>query len=175
MMPGAGLSCSHAAAALLPAAAAALPFCCCSFIFLLLLLLLLPAATPRKSKPVVLFVFGEHAREVITSEVALWLARLLTDSKSSIYSWPELAAALQRTAAESSSSSSNSSHWPATAWSWVQQVLQRLEVQVIPIEALDSRWLVESGELCVRKTSTNVDLNRSVWFVRVIVNSSECE
>jgi hypothetical protein len=91
---------------------------------------------------VVLFVFGEHAREVITSEVGLWLARMLVDNSSAVYDWPELAEALQR--ADNSSSSSNDSSsssrdWPSTARSWVQELLEKLEVQIVPIESLDSR------------------------------------
>jgi hypothetical protein len=36
------------------------------------------AAAAQAGKPHVLLVFGEHAREVITSDTALWLARVLT-------------------------------------------------------------------------------------------------
>lgn len=38
--------------------------------------------------------------------------------------------------------------------------MSALEVVIVPIEALDSRRLVEAGQLCVRKTASNVDLNR---------------
>jgi hypothetical protein len=107
-----------------------------------------PHAAPRHSlrKPVVLFVFGEHAREVITSEVGLWLARMLVDNSSAVFDWPELAEALQRAELSSSSndttsssSSSSSRDWPSTARSWVQELLEKLEVQIVPIESLDSR------------------------------------
>jgi hypothetical protein len=33
---------------------------------------------PIEQRPTVLLVFGEHARELITSDTALWLARALT-------------------------------------------------------------------------------------------------
>jgi hypothetical protein len=131
----------------------------------------------------VLFVFGEHARELITPEVGIWLSRLLVDTNSSVYDWPELSAAFERagvdasgrsinttttTTTNSSSSSSSSSttdsskqtDWPAVLRGWVKDILASLEVVVVPIEALDSRRLVEAGQLCVRKTASNVDLNR---------------
>jgi hypothetical protein len=151
-----------------------------------------PAAAAGKAKPAVLFVFGEHAREVITPEVGVWLACVLVDNTSSAYDWPELAAAFERagvdehghssthatanvTAASSSDSISAAAaagpqaqqhsqpvqrDWPAIARAWVAQLLAQLEVVIIPIEALDSRRQVEAGELCVRKTASNVDLNR---------------
>ncbi|WIA13569.1 hypothetical protein OEZ85_007136 [Tetradesmus obliquus] len=130
------------------------------------------ADAPHRShrKPVVLFVFGEHARELITSEVGLWLARLLVDNSSAVYEWPELAAAFERAENNTSSSSSNSSSsssgrdWPSVARSWVQEVLAKVEVQIVPIESLDSRRQVEEGKLCVRKTARNVDLNRNWPF-----------
>jgi hypothetical protein len=108
----------------------------------------IPAAPPRSHrKPVVLFVFGEHARELITSEVGLWLARMLVDNSSAVYEWPELAAALERaengssssSSSNSSSSSSGSRDWPSVARGWVQEVLAKMEVQIVPIESLDSR------------------------------------
>jgi hypothetical protein len=142
----------------------------------------------------VLFVFGEHAREVITSEVGIWLARLLVDPNSSAYDWPELPAAFERAGINSSwrstapsapsaaaaaaaggstagpgSPGSSQQQWKAAIRSWVQELLQQLEVVIVPIEALDSRRLVEEGQLCVRKTASNVDLNRCVCVCVFIV------
>uniref|UniRef100_A0A383WP64 Peptidase M14 domain-containing protein n=1 Tax=Tetradesmus obliquus TaxID=3088 RepID=A0A383WP64_TETOB len=128
------------------------------------------ADAPHRShrKPIVLFVFGEHARELITSEVGLWLARLLVDNSSAVYEWPELAAAFERaennTSSSSNSGSSSGRDWPSLARSWVQEVLAKVEVQIVPIESLDSRRQVEEGKLCVRKTARNVDLNRNWPF-----------
>lgn len=62
----------------------------------------------------------------------------------------------------SSSSGSGVKDWASEVQGIVSEVLGKLEVQVVPIEALDSRRQVEGGELCVRKTSSNVDLNRCV-------------
>jgi hypothetical protein len=122
-------------------------------------------------------VFGEHAREVITPEVGVWLARILVDANSSVYTWPELSAAFERAAVDAEGRSINSSSvaataagsgsskqdWPAVVRGWVSQLSEALEIVIVPIEALDSRRLVESGQLCVRKTASNVDLNRWVW------------
>jgi hypothetical protein len=104
---------------------------------------------PKRShrKPVVLFVFGEHAREIITSEVGLWLARMLVDKSSAVYDWPELAEALERAENNSSSSNSSSSRdWPSVARAWVHELLTKVEVQIVPIESLDSRRQV--GAVC---------------------------
>lgn len=148
-----------------------------------------PGSTHGKpTKPAVLFVFGEHAREVITPEVGVWLGRLLIDPNSTVYSWPELSAAFERAGVDASGRSLNSSTtsgsagqsstviqeggassttgkparsaWPGIVRGWVREVLSALEVVIVPIEALDSRRLVEAGQLCVRKTASNVDLNR---------------
>ena len=50
-----------------------------------------PADQAVQARPAVLLVFGEHAREVITSELALWLARLLVGEVSELLQWQELA------------------------------------------------------------------------------------
>ncbi len=137
-------------------------------------------APPRSPRPVVLLVFGEHAREVITSEVAVWLLRLLTDERSELFEWPELQAAIKRaasaaTAISSRSSSSGAGDMPAAAaaaagnWSevtraWAAELLTQLELQVVPLESLDGRQALEAGALCTRKTARGVDLNRCVGF-----------
>lgn len=136
----------------------------------------------HKPRPAVLFVFGEHARELITPEVGIWLARMLVDANSSVYEWPELSAAFERAGIDSSGRTINSSSintvpaaagstansmsgktdWPMIIRGWVEELLASFEVVIVPIEALDSRRLVEAGQLCVRKTASNVDLNRWV-------------
>ena len=42
---------------------------------------------------VLLLVGGEHARELITAEIALWLGRLLTGTADEMGTWPAMAAA----------------------------------------------------------------------------------
>jgi hypothetical protein len=125
-----------------------------------------------------MFVFGEHARELITPEVGVWLARLLVNPNSSVFDWPELSAAFERARVDPATgrSTSNATRdapaaapaaaaatpWPSVARRWVAQLLQQLEVVIVPIESLDSRRQVEAGQLCARKAASNVDLNRCV-------------
>lgn len=131
---------------------------------------------------------------MITPEVGIWLARVLVDTNSSVYDWPELSAAFERAGIDaagrtlnttSTTSTSNKTGpaataaapvaggssaaaaggeakplWPSVVRGWVTSLLRAVEVVVVPIEALDSRRQVEAGELCVRKSASNVDLNR---------------
>jgi hypothetical protein len=76
--------------------------------------------------PRALFVFAEHCREVITSEVGLWLGRLLVDDHSHVRAWPELHAALER-AGERPAAGAD---WPATLHAWARDLLQRMTIQV---------------------------------------------
>lgn len=42
-------------------------------------------------RPTAVFVFAEHAREVITSELALWMCRaLLGDANTTLLAWPQV-------------------------------------------------------------------------------------
>jgi hypothetical protein len=159
--------------------------CLCCFVLLACLPACpVPSGLHHKPRPAVLFAFGEHAREVITPEVGIWLARILVDANSSVYTWPELSAAFERaavdadgrsinsssstTAGAASNTSSSKQDWPTVIRGWVSQLSEALEIVIVPIEALDSRRLVESGQLCVRKTASNVDLNRWVGRVSVV-------
>jgi hypothetical protein len=73
----------------------------------------------------VLFVFGEHAREVITSEVGLWFGRLLVkDSKTNVAAWPELHSGLARVMDEPKDG------WEQYIGSAIDQVLSQVVVQV---------------------------------------------
>ena len=139
-----------------------------------------PPPPALQQRPRVIFVFAEHCREVITSEVGLWLGRLLADANGHVRSWPELHAALERAgetlanAANGGSSSKGSSGgggggggatWPEVIGSWADDLLSRLTIEIVPIESLDGRRRVEGGDLCLRKTpDTGVDLNRNWPF-----------
>lgn len=50
-------------------------------------------AVPDSRKAAALLIFGEHAREIITVECALWLSRVLIGDTAELLSWPELATA----------------------------------------------------------------------------------
>eukprot|EP00955_Chlamydomonas_euryale_P042746 352421-Chlamydomonas_euryale.AAC.27 len=130
-------------------------------------------------KRVALLTFGQHAMEVITSEVALpccmpmlsgqahlaalgidvlmprvTLPQALLGDMDELLGWEQTRAALQdagiRTAAPG-----------ATLHSWRDNILQKLELKLIPIENLDGRELFEAGEVCRRRTGSGVDLNRN--------------
>lgn len=75
------------------------------------------------AKPQAMFVFGEHAREVITSEVGIWMARLFIDDSTRVHEWPELHEALKR-------AGDSSNDWPGTIREWVQQILSKLTIKV---------------------------------------------
>lgn len=90
----------------------------------------------------VLLNFGEHGRELISSEIALRVLETLCDQQSR----REL---LERYDID-----------PVA----VDQILQRTTLVVIPMENPNGRALVEGGALCERKNGRGVDPNRN-WAV----------
>ncbi|XP_042495514.1 metallocarboxypeptidase A-like protein TRV_02598 isoform X2 [Macadamia integrifolia] len=80
--------------------------------------------------------FGQHGRELITSEVAFRLLSILSGEKSIPKIDP---ISLNRT-------------------------LEKLVIKVVPMENLSGRRLVEAGDLCERRNGRGVDLNRN-WSV----------
>ncbi|CAI9296308.1 unnamed protein product [Lactuca saligna] len=89
-----------------------------------------------KSKFRILLSFGQHARELITSELALKILYVLSEDQTLPKRNPLL---LNRT-------------------------LQNTIIKVVPIENLNGRKKVEAGELCERRNGRGVDLNRN-WSV----------
>lgn len=92
--------------------------------------------TEDRQKTRILLNFGQHGREMITSEVALRLLKALAGEyrlvglhKSSLY-----------------------------------YILQKLIIKVVPMENLNGRRIVEAGKLCERKNGRGVDTNRN-WSV----------
>ncbi|KAL6492971.1 hypothetical protein OROGR_032730 [Orobanche gracilis] len=80
--------------------------------------------------------FGQHARELITTELGLRLISILSEEEF----LPNMdRASLNRT-------------------------LDRLVIKIVPVENLNGRKLVEDGELCERRNGRGVDLNRN-WSV----------
>ncbi|KAK3155847.1 hypothetical protein QOZ80_2AG0099460 [Eleusine coracana subsp. coracana] len=84
----------------------------------------------------VLLSFGQHGRELITSEVALRLLYVLTEK--------------QKIAGVDLSS--------------FDKMLENLVIKMVPMENLNGRKRVEDGELCDRRNGRGVDLNRN-WSV----------
>ncbi|XP_066317676.1 uncharacterized protein [Miscanthus floridulus] len=80
--------------------------------------------------------FGQHGRELITSEVALHLLYILTEK-------PKIA---------------------GVDLSSFEKLLENLVIKVVPMENMNGRKLVEEGELCDRRNGRGVDLNRN-WSV----------
>ncbi|XP_010266142.1 PREDICTED: metallocarboxypeptidase A-like protein ARB_03789 isoform X2 [Nelumbo nucifera] len=80
--------------------------------------------------------FGQHGRELITSEVALRLLSILGEE----YPIPKMG--------------------PTS----LNSTLERLVIKVVPMENLNGRKLVEAGDLCERRNGRGVDLNRN-WSV----------
>lgn len=52
-------------------------------------------AEPTSDRPVALLIFGEHAREIITTDTGLWLAKVLVGDVADIARWPEMQPVLQ--------------------------------------------------------------------------------
>ncbi len=93
----------------------------------------------------VLIDFGEHGREVITTEVGMaFLSALASPAvRASILSKFDV---------------------PAYVSSDLADILSRTIIKVIPIENTNGRTLVEEGKLCERKNGRGVDPNRN-WGV----------
>ncbi|KAM0923348.1 hypothetical protein ACQ4PT_005641 [Festuca glaucescens] len=88
------------------------------------------------SKIKIMLSFGQHGRELITSEVALSLLYILTEKR--------------RIAGVDLSS--------------FEKILEHLVIKVVPMENFNGRKRVEAGELCDRRNGRGVDLNRN-WSV----------
>jgi len=127
----------------------------------------------QNGHPTLLLVFGEHARELITADTALWLARVLTGAfkcqslslasrthpppgeASELDGWPEAAAAFAATQAIAGAASH------ASPSAWAAELLSRVTLVLVPVEVPSSRRAVETGAHCRRKTLREVDLNRN--------------
>ncbi|KAG8076547.1 hypothetical protein GUJ93_ZPchr0006g43312 [Zizania palustris] len=93
-------------------------------------------STDNGSKIHVLLSFGQHGRELITSEVALHLLYILTEKHK--ISGVDLSS--------------------------FEKMLENLVIKMVPMENLNGRKRVEGGELCDRRNGRGVDLNRN-WSV----------
>lgn len=85
----------------------------------------------NKHKLRVLFNFGEHGRELISSEIALALCELFAAAKRN---------------------------------SWIHQMLQNVEIVLVPVMCPWSRRVAETTNPCQRTNKAGVDLNRNWDF-----------
>jgi hypothetical protein len=113
------------------------------------------AGTAVSDKQTVLLVFSEHAREIITSEVALWLSQILVYESSAISVWPELLTTLRNDTSQPPDAVA------ATVREWVAEFRRRFRIKIVPLANLEGRRQFEAGHLCLRKTPSGVDLNRN--------------
>ncbi|OVA11978.1 Peptidase M14 [Macleaya cordata] len=88
------------------------------------------------SKFRILLSFGQHGRELITSELALRLLSILSEEQQI----------------------------PNMGPLSLNNTLEKLVIKVVPMENLNGRKLVEAGDLCERRNGRGVDLNRN-WSV----------
>ncbi|KAK8551690.1 hypothetical protein V6N13_120136 [Hibiscus sabdariffa] len=89
-----------------------------------------------RSKIRILIGFGQHSRELITSELALRIVLILTEEQ----------------------------FLPGIDQGSLNSTLENLVIKVVPLENLNGRKLVEAGELCERRNGRRVDLNRN-WGI----------
>ncbi|KAE9586681.1 hypothetical protein Lal_00004835 [Lupinus albus] len=90
----------------------------------------------ERSKFRILLSFGQHGRELITTELALRILSILSEEQ----------------------------HLPSMDLATLNSTLGKLIIKVVPMENLNGRKLVEGGDLCERRNGRGVDLNRN-WSV----------
>lgn len=88
------------------------------------------------SKFRILLTFGQHGRELITSELALRILSILSEEE----------------------------FLPKMDRKSMNNTLDKLVIKVVPMENLNGRKRVEAGDLCERRNGRGVDLNRN-WSV----------
>lgn len=92
--------------------------------------------TDDKSKFRILLSFGQHGRELITSELALRILSILSEEQ----------------------------FLPKMDRASLNGTLENVVIKIVPMENLNGRKLVEEGNLCERRNGRGVDLNRN-WSV----------
>ncbi|KAF7829489.1 carboxypeptidase A6 [Senna tora] len=90
----------------------------------------------ERSKFRILLSFGQHGRELITSELALRILSILSEEQ----------------------------FLPSMDQATLNNTLDKLVIKVVPMENLNGRKIVEAGDLCERRNGRGVDLNRN-WSV----------
>ncbi|XP_021902708.1 metallocarboxypeptidase A-like protein TRV_02598 [Carica papaya] len=89
-----------------------------------------------RSKFRILLTFGQHGRELITSELAFRILSILSEEQ----------------------------FLPDMDQASLNSTLSKLVIKLVPMENLNGRKLVEEGQLCERRNGRGVDLNRN-WSV----------
>ncbi|GMH20510.1 hypothetical protein Nepgr_022351 [Nepenthes gracilis] len=89
-----------------------------------------------RSKFRILLSFGQHGRELITSELAFRILSIISEE----------------------------AFLPNMEQRSLNDTLDKLVIKVVPMENLNGRKLVEGGDLCERRNGRGVDLNRN-WSV----------
>ncbi|XWS24591.1 hypothetical protein CRYUN_Cryun28dG0116200 [Craigia yunnanensis] len=89
-----------------------------------------------RSKFRILLSFGQHGRELITSELAWRILSILSEEQ----------------------------FLPKMDRASLNSTLDNVVIKVVPMENLNGRKLVEAGDLCERRNGRGVDLNRN-WSV----------
>ncbi|KAL0031813.1 hypothetical protein WJX79_008797 [Trebouxia sp. C0005] len=109
--------------------------------------------TGETGKEVILLIAGEHARELITSEIVYWLYQVLTGKDAELLSWPA--------AASFASQRKQMGLGAGNLQDWVQDLLKKVVFKIVPIENIEGRKAAEEGDTCLRRTFSGVDLNRN--------------
>ncbi|KAK9805763.1 hypothetical protein WJX73_006850 [Symbiochloris irregularis] len=111
------------------------------------------------NKETILITAGEHARELITSEVTYWLGVLLSgrgQDFDELTDW----AALQPVQAAAWKTGATKT----TLAEWAESLLHNIEFKILPVVNVPGRKAAETGDTCQRKTLSGVDLNRNWGF-----------
>lgn len=87
------------------------------------------AAAAAGPLPTVLLICNQHARELITAELCFWLLRALARDTKTLNEWPEVAAALNATAA-AARAAGRAGPIPRTLDQWASRINSRLRVEV---------------------------------------------
>jgi len=112
------------------------------------------SSVDESEKETLLLVFGEHGREIITTEISLWLVKLLTGDVAEILLWPAFKNMQAKNADNGRGEGGKMS-------AWIGHLLRRVTFKLVPVANIEGRRRVEAGDLCLRVKPNGVDLNRN--------------
>jgi hypothetical protein len=104
-----------------------------------------------------MFVFGEHARELISAEIGLRLVAMVCAP------WAALRPALPPPLDELHRKAEKSLSRVGYTHQWLTALLGAVDLQLVPVENPNGRRMVEGprGKLCHRMNGRHVDINRN--------------